>query len=402
MNPAASPGRARPVLRLPDCDYPRLPGSQLVSRAVGATVVTGLVLLAVFIMGALLITLRVTVDGRGTLEPLRVSPVRSLVAGRIAEVRVGAGDTVQAGQIVARLDTLDASASAVQLLGQLDAMRLSVTRDETALSLDETRARDDVARAEAGILRARASLRERLAQYGMGTNVDSALQSYQRGTHVAIDLGVADVLTANADLRTAQTQRERSRLSSLDVERNRREVRRLEREWRIAQERRRRLDVRAPSRGVVLTEALEQLKGATVREGDAIMEVADVGGWRVMLSVTERNLHRIRSGDSVSLEIPALTSLGRDRLWGAVEHITAEPSASGSNGVGAASSGLATSGTAPSRYGVVVKLDVDPRDPLLPNALRRGYDVRGHIVTRSARAIVLMRDYFFARFRTAR
>ncbi|MGH7711736.1 MAG: hypothetical protein ACREOG_10660, partial [Gemmatimonadaceae bacterium] len=51
-------------------------------------------------------------------------------------------------------------------------------------------------------------------------------------------------------------------------------------------------------------------------------------------------------------------------------------------------------------YRVVVTLDEDSTQAALFGALRRGYLVRAHIVTRSARVITLIRHYFSAQART--
>ncbi len=59
-------------------------------------------------------TLQVTVSASGSLEPIREIDLSFEVSGKVAEVLVDIGDTVKAGQVLARLDTSDLELSVRQ------------------------------------------------------------------------------------------------------------------------------------------------------------------------------------------------------------------------------------------------------------------------------------------------
>jgi multidrug resistance efflux pump len=146
-------------------------------------------------------------------------------------------------------------------------------------------------------------------------------------------------------------------------------------------------------RGVVLSEQLENLVGIALREGDQLLEVGDVSAWRANLSVSEDDVHRIRIGDPVSIEIPAFASVANDRFRGRVVSVATQISAGGAPG------GATTSSYFLSGYRVMAALDPVAPDDEKSGALRRGYVVRAKIITRSARLATFVRDYLRGRLR---
>ncbi|MGH7712159.1 MAG: biotin/lipoyl-binding protein, partial [Gemmatimonadaceae bacterium] len=270
---------------LPDIDDRRLPGSRIIRRAVTVTIAVVTLLIALFAIGAFTVRLDVTIDANGSLEPLRVWPIRASRAGTVSSILVAAGDSVQEGQLVARLDTLELSSVALQLNAQVETARLTLAHNELSARVDQQRALDDLARGEAAALRARAILRQRLTEYGLTGDVDSLLRSYAPGSHVAVDVALSDVLTADVQVRAARAQSERSDLSALVVQRARAELRRLEAEVATVRQHRRRLGIHAPARGTVLTEMLERLPGSVVHDGDVLMEVVDTSRWLALLTL---------------------------------------------------------------------------------------------------------------------
>src|SRR5690242_5596968 len=53
--------------------------------------------------------IQVSVQEVGSVEPLRKVEIKSKVAGQVQEVRVDVGDRVKAGDVLMRLDPLDAA-----------------------------------------------------------------------------------------------------------------------------------------------------------------------------------------------------------------------------------------------------------------------------------------------------
>ncbi len=82
-------------------------------------------------------TLQVTVGASGSLEPVRQVDLSFEVSGKVAEVLADIGDTVKAGQVLARLDTTDLEMSVRQAelslksaQAQLDSLKSPATTEE--------------------------------------------------------------------------------------------------------------------------------------------------------------------------------------------------------------------------------------------------------------------------------
>ncbi|MBV9109146.1 MAG: efflux RND transporter periplasmic adaptor subunit, partial [Gemmatimonadetes bacterium] len=150
------------------------------------------------------------------------------------------------------------------------------------------------------------------------------------------------------------------------------------------------LAIAAPVDGVVLTEQLQRLNGAFVREGEQLMELGDIQKWQVQLNVPERDVHKIRLGDSVKVELPAFDESERRRLGGRVEYIAPEPlSAQGSGDPGGAAPAPVPSGF----YRVTATLDRKQLEKMGIDKFRRGYTVQGNVITRSGRIMTLLWNY---------
>lgn len=377
----------RPPLTLPELGHEGLFGARMIHRVVGLTfgvlaVVGGAGLLLSFLM-----EIDVTVKAAGTLEPVRVWPVRAVEAGTVDEVRVATGDTVEAGAALVQLDTL-ALASA---LAQLEAERLGADiarrRSATAAPVEQRQQGDRVDQARARLVTARATLLQRMVELDLGRSPDSLLAVHRPGHHVALDLAVAEVREAEAALRVAQAQGDLLGLERFDRQRSAAELARLDAQIAATRERLRRLTIPAPIRGVVLTEGIERLPGAFVGEGDVLLEVGDPREWRATLFVRERDVSRIEVGDSVRVEVQAFGAAERELLGGAVVSVAQEPVAAG----GAAAPG------GPALFRVETRLDRGQLAEIGMERFRRGYTVQGQVITRSGRIATLLWEWLVDR-----
>jgi hypothetical protein len=145
---------------------------------------------------------------------------------------------------------------------------------------------------------------------------------------------------------------------------------------------------------VVLTEQIERLGGSYVREGELLLEVADLDEWRVNLYVAERDVHKIRMGDSVKVEVQAFNAEDEDRLRGSVVFVAPEPIAPAQTAQGTAAP---TAGVG--LYRVVAQLNQKQLAEMGIEKFRRGYTVQGQIITRSGRIITLLWDYLHDQLR---
>lgn len=368
--------------KLPAITEENLPAYRLVDRAMGGIFMILGLLLAVVLAVGLIVEIDVTIDGTGTLEPMRVWPVRSQEAGLITHVGVVSGDTIQRGDPIVQLDSLPLRVGLIQLQAQYEALQFQYRRATSAAPVELRRQEEVLAQANARLIGARATLRQRLVDYGLSEEVDSFLSAYDVGEHVGLDLAVADVMSSEAEMRSAAAQREMLTLTEMDLRQQRAELDRLELQIASAKERLNRLSIVAPISGMILTEHLEDLTGSFVGEGELLLEVAELGRWMATFTIREVDIHRIRIGNPVKVRIPALAALERDLVSGRVVSVASDP-----DGMEQGSDRSAEG------YRVVAELDAAQLEMIGLEKLRRGYSVDGKVISRSGRILSLLWDF---------
>lgn len=319
--------------------------------------------LVIVAVGAVTIPWHLTVAASGTLEPDYVWSVRSTASGIVSKLSVATGDTVRPGQVLAMLDTTQVAADLRRFRVELDYMRNQLSRTASLVAIEQVNAESYVARAEANLMRSRANLREELANRGITAELDAIRVPIRPGTNVAVDRAYADVLTAEADLRSARAQGVQANAEARMDEVNFR-VAQLQAQLALTREQLSRMRLMSAEAGTVITDGIERLVGASTQAGETLFEIASLSGWIAKLVVGEGDAHRIRMGDSVSLEIPSLAEVSPGRTWGTIQHFGREPIASSAVRAG---------------YLIKVRLE-SPVPDELRRAMRRGLSVRARVV----------------------
>jgi len=312
------------------------------------------------------------------------------------EVLVRTGDTVRAGQVLVRLDTVALTSTLAQLEAQYRAADIDRRRSATADPLQRAQNAERANQSRQRLAAAVATLRQRMVEYDMGTNADSLLAAYVPGRHVTLDQAVSDVRTAQAELRASGAEGGLQELSRFDREKLGTQMDQLRAQIAAVRARLRQLTITAPVDGVVLTEQLERLSGAFVREGEQLLELGGTAQWRVQLNVTERDVHKVHVGDSVKVELPAFDQSERQLLGGRVDYVAPEPlslqgAAAGSGGSQPA--GQAGGQAPPGVYRITAQLDRSQLEKMGIENFRRGYSVQGNVITKSGRIITLLWNY---------
>lgn len=383
-------------LRLPDLGHEGQPAGRFVQRAVSMVLGVMALVFLLAVVVSMAVSMDVTVKSAGVLEPVNVWPIRAEAAGPIREVLVQSGDTVKPGDVVIRLDALALETQLAQLEAQFRASQLDRERSVAGTPVERRQQAQRLANAEARLTRSRAVLVQRMVEYGFGSNPDSLLRVYRAGQHVMLDQAVGDVRGAEADIRLNAAETDMLSLRQYDERRADTDMDRLQAQIREARERINRTSIVAPNAGVVLTEQLERLPGAFVREGETLMEVGEVGEWRVTMLVPERDVHKINVGDRVRLEVQAFNQRDRRQLEGLVAHVAASPASASPAGSGdAAQAGGApkAASSGPGLYRVVASLDRAQVQREELDRFRRGYSVQANVVTRSGRIAELAWGY---------
>jgi multidrug resistance efflux pump len=382
-------------LRLPHLPDDWQPGAGFVKRAVSYTLGFIVLLLVTALLVSMFVTMDVTVKSSGVLEPVQLWPVRAQASGVVREVLVKSGDTVAAGEPVLKLDALALETQLAQLQAQLRSAEIDRARSAAATPLERAQQSEKLDRARARLTTSRATLLQRMVEHGLGTNVDSLLAAHRPGQHVTLDLAVGEVRGAEAEIRLTGTETGMLALRGFDERKTGTEIDRLRAQIAEAEQRIDRSTVLAPAAGVVLTDDVERrLPGALVQEGTTLLEVGDLGDWRVTMLISERDVNKIELGDPVRLEVQAFRQSDRRQLEARVTHVAAEPAGSGASGGASAGGGAAAAAPAGGGlYRVVASLDRDQVEPGELERFRRGYSVSANVVTRSGRILELAWNY---------
>lgn len=222
------------------------------------------------------------------------------VGGRIAELLVDEGDRVQAGQVLARLDTRPLRDRLASAEARLMAASAGVARDVAGNRPQQVReAQATLASAEAALGEARRLQERRHALFERGFMSRADYQSSQSG----LDAAAARVEAARAGLSLV---REGARTEDRVITRANRDVVVAERQavsTDIAD-----AELRASEGGQVLTRAKEA--GAIVQPGETVLGLALTQPVRVRAYVAEPDLPRVRPGMAVRV-----LADGTDKRW---------------------------------------------------------------------------------------
>jgi len=73
----------------------------------------------------------------GTMQPVRQATVKAKVSGDVRQITVRDGDTVQAGQVLVRVDTADLDARLIERQGQLESAKAQLALAEKTLATNQ-------------------------------------------------------------------------------------------------------------------------------------------------------------------------------------------------------------------------------------------------------------------------
>ena len=216
--------------------------------------------------------------------------VRALVDGRIVEVAVREGDTVEAGQLLARIDTKEIDAAIAHAEADL-----AVARAELQLARSGGRREDRLA-AEAALAAARAAM----AREDARAERDTALAD--KG---AVSAELADESRRNAEVARAGVARaEAERTSTLagrpeQIEAARARVAAAEAALAAMIARRERAVVVAPIAGITLAREVDA--GDDVTPGTTMFELADPAAIELLVEIEDVDAMRVAPGLAVTI-----------------------------------------------------------------------------------------------------
>lgn len=255
------------------------------------------------------------IQGVGTVEAKVVIQLGSKITGRVISVPVDQGETMRAGQTLARLEDAEYTATVQQAEATLQRAHLALAAQEAGLR----KARAALAAADAAVARVRAT--EGLAR----ANAERWRQLHAEGgvSRVDMDARVTEAAAAAEELKNAEAQRhaagEEIATLQASLETARQDIRVAEAALAAARARHADTVVLSPLDGYVVSRELEP--GATVSPGTPILKIADPRTAWVTVHVDERETGGIAVGDPADI---ALRSLAGRVLPGRVARIRRE------------------------------------------------------------------------------
>ncbi len=235
-------------------------------------------------------TIHETVAASGKVFPVTEVNISSDVSGEVVELYVEEGDSVVAGQVLARIDP--------------DAYLSQVERGEASVNS----ARAQAANARAQVENLRAQREQILAQ------LENARKVHERNEKLH-----AEGVISDADLETSLTNLEALEANLRSVEASIRaaeesaraaefQVKSAEATLKELKTSLRRTTIYAPMSGIVSrlnVEKGERVVGTIQMAGTEIMRIADLSDMEVQVEVSENDLPRVSLGDFVEIEVDA-------------------------------------------------------------------------------------------------
>lgn len=287
------------------------PGEQGASQPVAAAPVAGSTsarvrMRAILIVGALLVAviavlylwsrpapeLRVFLRVSGNIE-MTDAEVSFKIPGRVAERSVSEGETVRAGQIVARLD-------ASELVQEVALRKAEVRAAEAALAELETGSRpEEIAQAEAVVRRAQADVARAQADFRrlktLYEQENVSVQDYDAARTV-VDVTEAKLREAQEQLRLVKKG---PRIEKID--RARAQLQQANEALALAETRLSYATLASPLSGLVLSHNIEP--GEYVAAGTPIVTVGDLEHVWLRAYVDETDLGRVKAGQAAKVTI---------------------------------------------------------------------------------------------------
>ncbi|XXX72013.1 efflux RND transporter periplasmic adaptor subunit [Sorangium sp. So ce134] len=233
-------------------------------------------------------------------EPCVVLPftrveVRAQVEGLVAEILVDEGDRVRAGDVIARLDAHDVDTALLRAHAEVERRRANLAKVRAGARREEIdQARAAVAAREHDVQFAEIEAKRRSDLFA------AQLETAERRDGARRDLAVKrkDLAMAQAELRLllAGSRQEEVDAAVAELELAKIELQNLER-------RRELLTIVAPSDGIVVTPRLREHVAQSVRPGDTICEVEDLGKGRIEIFVPEREMDVVALGQPTTVKV---------------------------------------------------------------------------------------------------
>jgi multidrug resistance efflux pump len=326
-----------------------------------------------------------SIDADGILEPSLIKHIHTHESGIIKEFFVQGGDTVNADDKLLTLNSLQLERSLAEVQFDIKQITNALMKEKEQIDFDDKQNELQLKKAEAQFTKAKAAFRDKLLNFFPKANVDSLYENYKPGSHINLDYAMAEIQSAESDIASRKLSLQMKELKKYDLHDLEIKLSKLLFQEKTLQEKLKHVVIKSPVSGVVLSDGLNELIGTRVGEGDLIMDIGETKNWEVVLFVSERDIHQIKPGNEVKVEISALQSTEDFELYEASVISVAEEMVLPNSNKYSNFAGL---------YRVTAKLNGEHQNNLDLSKLRYGYKVNGNIITDSGKIFDLLLKYF--------
>ena len=313
---------------------------------------------AVFALLLFVVRMDLRVAGAINVLPIHNADVRAEVDGIVEEIFVDEGQSVKAGDPIARLMDRDVRAELAKTEAQVDESRARLKLLEAGAREEELEvARTSVARAQEQLK----FYRERMERFKM-------LNDQQLASMLDFEESQRRVAAAESDLAESEKKLQLMLAGTRpeEIEALRATIASLEAQRRHLAEQVELMTVLSPAEGVVTTPSreLKTMSHQLVHKGDLIAKVYDFKTITAEIAVSEKEIADVRTGQSVALKVRAYP----ERVFpGTVTEIatTAVGAASSTPPNAAGQKTVAPAETTRSANTILVTTEIDNREGLL-------------------------------------
>lgn len=262
--------------------------------------------------------IRSVISTNGKVEPLQSFEAHAPVGTTVKKLLVKEGDHVKKGQLLAQLDSAEASSQAARALSQVRAAQADIS------ALQNGGNREEVLTLEAQ------TVKTRTERDNAQRNLQALQRLQQQGAASPAEVKQAEsqLATAEADLKLIE-QKQKDRYSAPEIARVEAQKTEAQSVYAAAENILSQLNIRAPFDGIVYSLPVHQ--GSYVSPGDLVLQEANLSQVLVRTFVDEPDVGRLAPGQRIELTWDAIPG----RIWqGSVSTVPSTVKLLGTRNVG--------------------------------------------------------------------
>lgn len=259
-------------------------------------------------------TIRETVSASGKVFPETEVKISSDVSGEVVELLIEEGDSVRAGQVLARIDP--------------DAFQSAVDRGVASVNTSKS----EMARSKASVENLNAQLEQIKVQLENARKIHSRNEQLKKDgviSELDFEASLTNVQQLEANLRASEASKRSAEQSVKSAEFN---IKSAEASLNELRTNLSRTTIKSPTDGIVSLLNIEQgerVVGTIQMTGTELMRIANFESMEVQVEVSENDILRVSLGDTAEIEVDAYIE---DKFLGVVTEIASSAANTATSG----------------------------------------------------------------------